>query len=263
MHAVQSIKDADKILAPGGAMEAALDAQKNGFVRYIGISGHGKPDALIHSIKKYPYNVLMNGFNYFDRFNYFPQQDELITECQNRGIGLIGMKALADGYLYRSVEQGIRFSLSLPITTLVLGINTRAYLQQDLAIANNFELMTDNEKEELYTNAQELGKYVCRQCKKCDGKTHINPSDIFLLEGEFDRQMEDGWIPDPAEYALRERLKHWFAQNENASKKYRQVEQVKESTNYCFLNEFCPYQIDIDRKLKLAHSKLSLGEFVF
>jgi uncharacterized protein len=263
MHAVQTIEDADKILASDGAMEAALEAQKNGAVRYIAISGHGKPDALMHSIKSFPYDVLMTGFNYFDRFNCFPQQDELIAECQERGVGLIGMKALADGYLYRSVEQGIRFSLSLPISTLVLGINTKEYLQQDLEIANNFVPMTNDEKEALYSNALELGNYVCRQCKKCDGKTDINPTEMFLLEGEFDRQMQDGLIPDPAVYALRERLKHWFAQNESAIKKYQSVKQVNPQMDYSFLNELCPYNIDIDRKLKLVHSKLSEGEFVF
>ena len=264
MHAVQSVEDADKINAPNGAMEAAIAAQKDGKVKYIAISGHGHPEALMHSIKQYPYDVLMTGFNYFDRFNYYPSQEKLISECLDRGVGLIGMKSLADGYLFRSVESGIRYSLGLPISTLVLGINTRGYLEKDLEIVRNFQPMEEDEKEILFSSAIELGKYVCRMCKKCDGKTDINPTEIFLLEGQFDRQMDDGMVPDAALYALRERLKHWFAQQENAAQKYQALDnKVDVNTDYTFLNDFCPYHIDVNRKLKLAHSKLANDGYIF
>lgn len=176
----------------------------------------------------------------------------------------MGMKALADGFLYRTPEPAIRYSLSLPISTLVLGINTREYLQQDLDIVNRFTPMDEKEKEALFQNALELGTYVCRQCGRCDGISDLNPSEIFLLEGEYDRQMDDGTVPDPARFALAERLKFWFVQYESAIRKYKdRTIHVAPEKDYSNLNRTCPYGIDIDRKLKLVHSKLSGDGYIF
>ena len=40
IHAVQTREEREKVLAPGGAMEAALKAREEGLVRFIGITGH-------------------------------------------------------------------------------------------------------------------------------------------------------------------------------------------------------------------------------
>lgn len=264
IHAVQSVDEADTVTAPGGAMEAVQKAKKDGKVRFIGISGHGKPDALLHAIRNHPYDVLLTGFNVLDRFNFPETEDILLKECLERGIGVIGMKALADGYLYRSPGQAIRYALSLPISVLVLGINRGEYLRTDLKIAESFKPMSDAEKETLFKDAEELGTYVCRQCGRCDGIMEVNPSEIFLLEGEFDRQMDDGAVPDPAQYALRERLKHWFMQKDSAVQKYRaRTNPVDTEKDYSGLNSKCPYAIDIDRKLKRVHAKLTSDGFIF
>ncbi|MBN2775214.1 MAG: aldo/keto reductase, partial [Prolixibacteraceae bacterium] len=166
MHGVQSKDEANRIHGTDGAMEAAVNAQKEGKVRYVAISGHGEPEALTYAINQASYDVLMTGFNYFDRFNFPATENELLPECTSKGIGILGMKALADGYLYQSWRAGIRYALSLPITSLVLGINTMEYLKNDLSLANHFFPMSNEEKEKLYSEAPELGNYVCRQCKK-------------------------------------------------------------------------------------------------
>ena len=43
MHAVQTEAEADAILGPGGAMEGAEEARKAGKLRFVAISGHGRP----------------------------------------------------------------------------------------------------------------------------------------------------------------------------------------------------------------------------
>ncbi len=264
MHAVQTRNDVRMLLSDDGALRAAEEAREKGQVRFIGITGHGYPDALYHAIQEYPFDVLMTGFNYYDRFNFPFTEEGLLPTCLERGIGVMGMKALADGYLYRSVEDAIRYTLSLPITTLVLGVNTPDYLEWDWQVISNFTPLTEAEKERLFTEAVELGAYVCRQCKKCDGIMDINPSQLFLLEGIYDRQMDDGTVPSPAAYALRERLKHWFAQTDTAREHYNRIKQnVDPSVDYSKLNDRCPYHIDVDRKLRYVHSKLGDDEFIF
>jgi predicted aldo/keto reductase-like oxidoreductase len=206
----------------------------------------------------------MTGFNYYDRFNYPQIEQELLPLCVRKGTGILGMKALADGYLFRNTEKAIRYALSLPIASLVLGINSRDYLDEDLAIAERYTPLSKDEKDELYRNAPELGDYVCRLCEKCVDGNGFRPWGVFLLEGLYDRQMDSGRVPDPTLYALQERLRFWFDQREWAREEYGKcAHKVNPDEDYRRLNPLCPYGIDIDRKLKIAHSKLSEERYIF
>ncbi len=264
MHHAQTVEEAKQILAPGGAIEAFVEARKAGKARFAAISGHGRPAGIQYSIENHPYDVLMTGFNYFDRFNFPRTEEELLPLCLEKEVGVLGMKALADGYLDRNVETAIRYTLSLPITSLVLGMNRPEHLEQDLAVAENFTPILEEEKEELYRSAPELGCYVCRQCGKCRAPDGFEPYEVFLLEGLFDRQMNEYKIPDPQEYALRERLKHWFDQADWAREEYGKLKgKVDPERDYSSLNILCPHGIDVDRKLKIAHSKLTGDGYLF
>jgi hypothetical protein len=264
MHHVQSIQEAEAILGPDGAMEGAVQAQEAGKLRFIGITGHGQPDSLIYSVEQYPYDALMCVFNYFDRFNFPKTEGVLLPDCRERGIGVMAMKSLADGYLYRSVENAIRYTLSLPVATVVLGINRIEDLERDLRAAAAFRPMDDAAKDRLYREAPELGDYVCRLCKKCKDGDGFEPYLIFLLEGMFDRQMDDRRIPAADRYALRERLRFWFGQARRARDIYESLTaKVEPDKDYSHLNPLCPYGIDIDRKLKICHSKLGADGYIF
>jgi predicted aldo/keto reductase-like oxidoreductase len=264
MHEPQTIDESKQILAPGGAMEAVQVIREAGKASCVGISGHGRPSGLIHAVEHYPYDVLMTGFNYFDHFNFPQIEEELLPLCQERGTSVLGMKALADGYLYRNPVDAIRYALSQPIVSLVLGVNSRSYLEQDLEIARNFSPMTEEEKNTLYASAVELGSYVCRRCGKCRDGFDVNPQEIFLIEGLFDRQMDSLEEVNPPRYALQERLKHWFDQTAWAREEYASLKnKVDPSVDYSSLNTRCPYGIDVDRKLKIAHGKLLPDQYIY
>lgn len=264
MHEPQSVEEAKQLLAPGGAIEAFEAAREAGKARFLAISGHGRPAGIQHCVEHYPVDALMTGFNYFDRFNFPQTEAELLPLCLQKGVGVLGMKALADGYLYRNPEAAIRYTLGLPIASLVLGINTLEYLERDLAIAAAFKPMGEDEKEELYRSAPELGRYVCRQCGKCRAPDGFAPWEVFLAEGLYDRQMSDYTVPEPELYALQERLKHWFGQSDWAREEYgRLAGKVDPEADYSGLNALCPYGIDVDRKLKIAHGKLSGDGYLF
>jgi predicted aldo/keto reductase-like oxidoreductase len=264
MHEPQTIDESKQILAPGGAMEAVHVIREAGKASWVGISGHGRPSGLIHAVEHYPYDVLMTGFNYFDHFNFPQIEEELLPLCSKKETAVLGMKALADGYLYRNPIDAIRYALSQPIVSLVLGMNSRTYLEQDLEIAEQFTPMTEQEVTALYTSAVELGSYVCRRCGKCRDGAGINPQEIFLIEGLFDRQMDSLEEVHPPHYALQERLKHWFGQTAWARKEYELLEnKVDPSADYSPLNARCPYGINVDRKLKIVHAKLYPDRYVY
>lgn len=262
IHALQRQEEAERVLAPGGALEAAVAAKKAGKARFIAVSFHGRPDAGLYALERFPFDVLMTGFNYYDRFNYPSTEGKLLPLCIEKGVGVLAMKSLADGWLYRSPKQAIRYTLGLPVTTVVAGINSRRMLDTDLQIVSDFAPMTGGEKEDLYRAAPELGDYVCRLCGKCK-VNGFDPQTVFLLEGVFDRQMDDMRVTDTALYALRERLRNWFQQQDLAREEYARLSpKVDPAHDYSELSRLCPYGIDIDRKLKIAHGKLSKERYI-
>jgi hypothetical protein len=148
------------------------------------------------------------------------------------------------------------------VASVVVGANSLAMLKKDIAIAGSWTAMNGAEREELFLSAPELGDYVCRLCGRCR-EEGFDPQQVFLLEGLLDRQMDDGRVDDAARYALRERLKGWFGQAETARDEYAALAvKVDPQRDYRHLNEHCPYGIDVDRKLKLAHGKLSREPYV-
>jgi uncharacterized protein len=262
IHALQRREEADQVLAPSGALEAAEAAKKSGKARFIALSFHGRPDAGLYALQRFAFDVLMTGFNYYDRFNYPATEEALLPACREKDVGVLAMKSLADGYLFRSPEPALRYALSLPVTAVVAGINSPQMLEADLRIISTFSPMTEREKQELFRTAPELGDYVCRLCGKCrvDG---FDPQSVFLLEGVYDRQMDDMRVSDAALYALRERLRAWFQQQDLAREEYAALRpKVDPSRDYSALSRLCPYGIDIDRKLKIAHAKLSRERYI-
>jgi len=259
LHHVQSDEELDRIFSSGGAIEAFLKARREGKIRYIGISAHGIPDVLIRSLKEFEFDAVMTGFNFFDRFNFPGIEDELVPLAVEKGIGIIGMKAFADGLLWEYPEECLRYALSLPITVMAAGFNTVEMLEKDIEIVNNLIPMTEAEKEYLFTNNPVLGSYVCRLCDKClPCPEGIDIPEIFIYEGWYDRQLRDRVIRSSPDFALRDRLRFWFDNRQEAREAYSKLEVKADACTECGeCIPRCPYGIDIIAKLKNSHYKLT------
>jgi len=260
MHHVQNRDDLDRILAPDGALRAAEAARDAGQVRFIGISNHGHPQLLMQALEAYPFDLIMTNFNYYDRFNFPLIEQQLLPLAQERQVGVVGMKAVADGFLWQSAEAAFRYAWSLPIDTMVAGMNTMELLEQDLDLAEGFAPLSDEEREHLFLEAPELGNYVCRLCGKClPCPEGVDIPRIFTLEGWYDRQMWDGVVRDPGDYALRNTLRFWFSNEERARAAYAALEVKASACTDCGECEpRCPYHLAIVAKLRHAHYKLTV-----
>ncbi|MHB9129816.1 MAG: aldo/keto reductase [Armatimonadota bacterium] len=260
MHAIQDVATADKILAPDGALAAAEQAKRDGKVRFVGITGHGQPGGILHALPRYHFDAVMVPVNYYDHFNFPDVQGRLFPSAQQQGTAIIAMKAVGDGYLWRSAGNAFRYAWSLPVSHAVAGFNSMEMLEQDLAYAANFTPMTEEEIAHLYATAPEYRNYVCRQCKQCKVVSGIHLQRIFELEGWYDRQMWDGIVTNPEDYALRTRLGQWFGQQQIAREAYaNEAIQIDPNADYTDLNGRCAHGLDIDRKLKIANAKLTSG----
>ncbi len=159
-HEINWEVDPDWIYEQGG-LKFALEAQKAGKVRHIGFTGHKDPAFHLKMLSKpYEWAALQMPINVLDA-HYRSFQKKVLPQCTQRGIGVVGMKALANGIipdeLGISAEMCRRFSLSLPISTLACGIRSRENLRQDLAMARSFKPVTQEEVDDLLGETADAG----------------------------------------------------------------------------------------------------------
>jgi predicted aldo/keto reductase-like oxidoreductase len=259
IHELNRFETLEAISAPSGALEGIEAARRAGKIRYVAFSNHVTPEVATKALETYPFDALMIPLNYFDRFNFPGWEKEVIPRAQEKGTGILAMKVLADGFLWRNTENAFRYTLSLPVSCLVLGVNREDYLRRDVELLATLTPMNEEEKDRWFFEAPELGNYVCRQCGKClPCPEGIDIPKVFLLEGQYDRQMKDDIVRDPAEYALRDRLRFWFGNQDYAQKAYAALDVQATSCTACGICEpKCPYGIPIVKKLAIAHEKLT------
>ncbi len=260
MHGVGTMEELDAILAPDGAFAEALKMKEEGKVKHIGLSMHGQPDVLISALNSAPFEVVMTTINYYDIHNFPKILGELVPLANEKNVGIILMKPLGDGLLYKNAEEAFKYAFSLPVSIVVTGMNNEEMLKADLEYAKDFKQLTQKELKEISVMAPELGRYVCRRCGECSGKCpqHIDFQEVFRLEGLYDRQMRTGQVTDTADFALRDRLRFWFGTRERAQNEYAQLEIAGDACTNCGeCTGVCPYGIDIESKVALADYKLA------
>lgn len=262
IHHVTKQEDVDALLKRPSALDYFFEAKEKGMIRAIGVSFHGLPDYVLKLLKAQELDVAMTGFNYYDRFNFPSTFEKFLPYARSKRMGIVGMKAVADGYLYRSAEDAFRYALSQDIDIMVAGANSKEMLLKDISIVDNFKPMSQKSMENLYFRAPELNRYVCRQCNRClPCPEGINIPKIFEYEGWYDRQMRDYKPHKAPDYALRERLAFWFGNQNEAKEAYKSLDKNYTNCTNCGLcEERCPYELEVVDKLRLVHFKLGNGD---
>ncbi|NJN81739.1 MAG: aldo/keto reductase [Caldilineaceae bacterium] len=159
-HEVNYDNDPEWIFRADGAIEAALAARQAGKIRFIGFTGHKSPHILNAMLAlDFDWDTCQLPINVMDA-HYRSFQREVVPELEARQIGVIGMKSLGGGgqmitQAGLTAEECRRYSLSLPISTLVCGIESMENLEQDIAIARAFTPMPDSAKQELLDRVYE------------------------------------------------------------------------------------------------------------
>ena len=153
--------DAPDWIFDRGALKFAVEARKAGKVRYIGFTGHKDVDMHLKMLAKpFDWDTVQMPLNILDP-HYRSFQKKVVPLCNRRGIGVIGMKSLAAGLIPRelkwSAEVCRRYVLSLPISTLLCGIQSRENFRQDLAIARSFKPMTADDLADLLADTKDAG----------------------------------------------------------------------------------------------------------
>lgn len=145
LHNVWDYARLDAFTGKGGALEAAIQAREEGFVKNISISCHTDPQILVEALKRFPFDSALIAVSGLDHF-MFSFVEEFLPVANSKGIATIGMKVLGLGSLTHEVERSLRYAFSLPVSTVIVGMETMEQLEQNLAIAENFSPMTDVER---------------------------------------------------------------------------------------------------------------------
>ena len=155
LHNVQDYVRLDEFTGKGGALEAAIQAREEGLVRYISISGHTDPQILIEGLNRFPFDSALIAVSALDHF-ILSFAEEFLSVANAKGVATIGMKVLGLGSLTHEVERSLRYAFGLPVSTVIVGMETMAQLEQNLAIAESFTPMTDEERLDFFKNIIEL-----------------------------------------------------------------------------------------------------------
>jgi aryl-alcohol dehydrogenase-like predicted oxidoreductase len=146
--------DPDLVYMPDGVLSALDRAKQQGKVRFVGFTGHKDPSVHLRMLERgYPFDTVQMPLSCFDgSFRSF--EEELLPKVVARRIAPIGMKSLGgagDPILAGVVtaDEAIRYTLSLPIASLVSGIESIDVLRQNLAIVRDFVPMSAAEMQAL------------------------------------------------------------------------------------------------------------------
>ena len=145
LHNVWDYARLDAFTGKAGALEAAIQARDEGLVRHISISGHTDPQVLVEALNRFPFDSALIALSALDHF-MLSFAEEFLPVANAKGIATIAMKVLGLGSLTHEVERSLRYAFSLPVSTVIVGMETMAQLEQNLAIAESFTPMTDAER---------------------------------------------------------------------------------------------------------------------
>jgi predicted aldo/keto reductase-like oxidoreductase len=158
VHDVRTIKDIEQIFGPQGAIRAFESARRNKLVKWIGISGHRNPTILSRAIDLFPFDTVLIPINPAEP-HYWSFAEEVLPKAQAKGMGILGMKSFSRGVSMKifgpdSSEDFLRFALSQPVSTIVVGCDTIEQLEMNAKVAQTFRPMTKRDQNILLEKAR-------------------------------------------------------------------------------------------------------------
>lgn len=170
LHDIGLPEDVNAIFAKGGAMEALLEMQQQKVVRYLGVTGHYRPEALIDALNRHPFDTILMALNAADtHIHSFAEQ--LLPLAVEKQMGIIGMKVPSRGRLLSTwtpppleqqqhswegsaiarrsgvmtMRDAMHFTLTHPVSTVIIGCDNIQQLEQNVQIARDFTPLSNSQ----------------------------------------------------------------------------------------------------------------------
>jgi aryl-alcohol dehydrogenase-like predicted oxidoreductase len=175
-----------------GAIRAAVEARQAGKVRYIGFTGHKDPR--IHNKmlgKPHHWDAVLMPINVMDA-HYRSFLNEVVPACHKAGVAPIGMKGFGGGFpngrilerMKLDARELLRFNLSQPVVSQVVGIKDEEQLNVAVSVARNFIPMSEDEQNALLDSVRAEagdGRYESfKSTNEHDGPHHRKQHNFVL-----------------------------------------------------------------------------------
>jgi len=157
------LEDPDRFFAPNGALEACLDAQKAGKIRFIGFTGHKDPIVHLRMLElaaahNFHFDACQMPLNPMDaQFRSF--EKEVVPKLVEQGVAVLGMKSMGDGLLLKSgtvtPTECLTYALSLPTSVVITGCESLERLNQAFEVAKNFKPMDAQQRAALLAKTKD------------------------------------------------------------------------------------------------------------
>ena len=178
----------DQIVAPGGALEALLEAKAAGKIGHIGFTNHYAEmielvlqEDWVETVM-FPYNIVET------------QGEALMRRAAEQGVGFVCMKPLAGGAL-EDATLALRFIAANPDSGVIIpGMYDEKEIAQNLAAIEDKAPLSEAELGKIDAIRRELGTQFCRRCNYCQPCPQgIGIAGIFVLEGYLSRYGLEDW----------------------------------------------------------------------
>lgn len=178
----------DTVLAPGGAMEALIEAKAQGKIGHIGLTAHSLA-VFERALALDEIETVMFPYNIVER-----QGEALIARCREKNVGFIAMKPMAGGAI-EDATLAMRYIVANPDVTVVIpGMYCAEEVWQNVKAAENTAPLTEQETTKCDAIFAQLGEHFCRRCNYCAPCTKgISIPSVFLFDGYLSRYGLKTW----------------------------------------------------------------------
>jgi aryl-alcohol dehydrogenase-like predicted oxidoreductase len=165
-HEVIRFDDANRIFDEEGANAALVEAREAGKLRYIGFTGHKDPHVHLHMLEVaaahgFEFDAVQMPLNVMDA-HYRSFEKLVLPKLVERGVGVLGMKSMANGHILRSgavtAVECLRYALNLPTSVVITGMESMENLEQAIEAARAFRPMGAGEVEALLAKTREAAR---------------------------------------------------------------------------------------------------------
>jgi aryl-alcohol dehydrogenase-like predicted oxidoreductase len=157
IHSLGHADDLTKIEAPDGALKGLMEAREQKMAHFVGMTSHTDGAVMAQAIERHDLDCVQMALNASGNGRF----EELALPAANaKSLGVIAMKVtgqeflVGDGFGKAKIESLLRYSLSLPVTTAVVGMPKPEMLAHNVEIARGFSPLDSQEKERI---RQQLG----------------------------------------------------------------------------------------------------------
>jgi aryl-alcohol dehydrogenase-like predicted oxidoreductase len=172
VHAVNASADLEQALAPDGAVAALEQARADGLVRFIGITGHARPELLAHALRRYPFDSVLVALGIADHLVTAPETF-LLPLTRERNTAVVAMKVLGHGE-FSNIDLALRYSLGLPgVSLAIIGMDSIEQINQNVAIAARFKPLSEEERQKLIEEVRPIVERDAKESEEGAGRSSL------------------------------------------------------------------------------------------